>query len=432
MPGDGASWLINAIANLLQSKNISKLWIGWWHELTNGQLPDMTAIVRVHEFDPVLAAKADHIFCGLRDLRDAVAAGHRLLNIPADKTLADNLLSCAQAWEDWADVSTEQEELLQNPKEALSRLANVLAVELPNPDPVVEELANLLSENNGSATDAVGQYTESLASNELAAIEADYQQWLTRHGYKISVDPTVLTALAEEAGYNKTEQEVHPDFQEDYEKLGILKKLGFKPRVILDVGASTGPWSHTCARHFPHAIYNLVEALPHKHTAMVHPIDNQQWFMFPVALGAKVGKLELVMPTDGFGVYEASAFWREDRERPTERTQVPLETIDHLVATKQMKIPDVVKLDVQGYELEVLRGGDCLWGQTEMFVVETSLYRFEPEAPTLYEVMEFFEARDYMFFDFAGSYRAGRAGILAQLDLVFIPKNGRIASLIKF
>ncbi len=429
MPGDGTTWLVNAVVRLLQIRGINQLWVGWSHELENNQLPDMTSVVRVHEFDPVLASKADFIFCGLRDLRDAVLNGHRALDIPADLSLADNLVSCAEPWEDWADHCVAQEQLVQDPQPSLNRLAEIIAVGPSVTDSLGAELTAFLTENQDGGSDRVGEYAVSLAPNDLAAIETAHQNWLIGHGYQVSDASAAPTA---DSDAHDTEPEIHPDFQGDYKNLGILKRLGFRPRVVLDVGASTGIWSHTCAQLFPHAIYNLVEALPQKHAGLVHPIDNQQWFMFPVALGSEVSEIDMILPTDGFGVYEASVFGHEKSGRETESIRVKQETIDHLVTTHQMKIPDVVKLDVQGYELEVLRGGDCLWGRTEVFIVETSLFRFTPKCPILFEVVEFFEKRGYQLFDTSGEYRSGNAGVLAQVDLMFIAKAGRVASLIKF
>jgi hypothetical protein len=87
-------------------------------------------------------------------------------------------------------------------------------------------------------------------------------------------------------------------------------------------------------------------------------------------------------------------------------------------------VPDLVKLDVQGFELEVLRGAPSLFGGTELFVVETSLFAFLPGLPLLGEAIEFMAARGYEVYDLAGRIFRPVDGALAQLDVAFARRRG--------
>jgi hypothetical protein len=53
---------------------------------------------------------------------------------------------------------------------------------------------------------------------------------------------------------------------------------------------------------------------------------------------------------------------------------VPVLTTDSLILAHQLPIPELVKIDVQGFEQDVLKGGDLLFVVTEAFILETSLY----------------------------------------------------------
>ena len=52
-------------------------------------------------------------------------------------------------------------------------------------------------------------------------------------------------------------------------------------------------------------------------------------------------------------------------------------TLDSLLASGELgAVPNFVKIDVEGYEKDVLSGAKKLLGRTEVFILECSLYRF--------------------------------------------------------
>src|SRR5690606_2178677 len=101
---------------------------------------------------------------------------------------------------------------------------------------------------------------------------------------------------------------------------------------------------------------------------------------------------------------------------PSRQRQIPLETIDNLLATGKVPAPQLVKIDVQGCEMQVLQGGSALFRSAEVFIIETNLYRFMPECPLLHEVIAYMAERGFRVFDFAGSLRRPYQDDLAQVD----------------
>ena len=99
---------------------------------------------------------------------------------------------------------------------------------------------------------------------------------------------------------------------------------------------------------------------------------------------------------------------------------VPVRTIDALLAEGWLVPPDLVKVDVQGFELAVLRGASRLFGQTEMFLLELSLYPFQEGQPLLHEVVEWMAARGYLLYDVTEWMRRPNDGALGQFDGAFV------------
>ncbi len=96
-------------------------------------------------------------------------------------------------------------------------------------------------------------------------------------------------------------------------------------------------------------------------------------------------------------------------------------TIDSLVADGSMPVPELAKLDVQGFELEALRGAESLFGTTEVFILElTLLETINPGWPIVHEVVAFMAERGYYLYDLPGFLRRPLDGALAQIDACFV------------
>jgi hypothetical protein len=103
------------------------------------------------------------------------------------------------------------------------------------------------------------------------------------------------------------------------------------------------------------------------------------------------------------------------------QTTVQVTTMNALA--EQFGVPELVKMDVEGSELDALRGGDALLGRTELFVIELSLFRFV-ERPVFHEVVAFMADRGYWAYDVGDVIRRPVDGALALVDLFFARVDG--------
>jgi hypothetical protein len=97
-------------------------------------------------------------------------------------------------------------------------------------------------------------------------------------------------------------------------------------------------------------------------------------------------------------------------------------TLDSLANARRS--PDLVKIDVQGFELEVLRGSEALFGSTELFIVEVNFFRFNKRVPLVSEVVSFMADRGYEVYDVAEILPRPRDGALGQADIAFARREG--------
>ncbi|BAY74464.1 hypothetical protein NIES25_08770 [Nostoc linckia NIES-25] len=200
-----------------------------------------------------------------------------------------------------------------------------------------------------------------------------------------------------------------------------LKERGFVPQSILDVGANRGNWSRLAKKIFPKAncflIEPLIEMKPYLDT-FCNQFPGSRWLM--TGAGAKPGELTLNMWGENLDI---SSFLPEELENTSKQRSIKIITIDSLIEDEIIPMPQLVKLDIQGFELEALCGASKLFGQTEVFILEVSLFRFLKDMPIFHEVISFMADKDYFTYDFPGFLRRTYDGALGQVDICFV-KNG--------
>ena len=200
---------------------------------------------------------------------------------------------------------------------------------------------------------------------------------------------------------------------------------GVKFNNILDVGANLGEWTRMARKLFPDSKIYMIEPLSEMESNLKKICEEFPGTKyFPNGAGSKIE--ELVMTTWGDDLAGANCLVVENAYLKSINKQrtIPVITIDSLIEKGEIEIPDLVKLDIQGFELEALKGGTKLFGVTEAFILETSLFEFTSGNPILSEVVIFMAERGYEIYDFPGFLRRPLDGALAQIDVCFAKHDG--------
>jgi len=69
--------------------------------------------------------------------------------------------------------------------------------------------------------------------------------------------------------------------------------------------------------------------------------------------------------------------------------------LDELIDKHNLPIPDFIKLDTQGSELDILKGATKIVGKTPLIFTEMPIIEYNKGAPKFSEYMDFFKAHDY-------------------------------------
>ena len=209
-----------------------------------------------------------------------------------------------------------------------------------------------------------------------------------------------------------------PGHLDSLELLELLRSS--PPRVIHDVGANVGTWTCLAKAIFPQAVVEAFEPLEAQGAAFTLRTANLAGVrLHPLALGPREGSVTLQV-TDFPDATSVLPLSEEGRRAfgvsPSETREVRMATLDGLIAEGVVQPPDLIKLDVQGYEIEVLKGGDQALRGARAVLCEVSFRGFYQGQAEFADV-PFLAARGFRLHAFGPSLVPGHP--LAQADALF-------------
>lgn len=207
--------------------------------------------------------------------------------------------------------------------------------------------------------------------------------------------------------------------------LGVIRGTGFSPASVIDVGAAYGDWSAECQTVFTDARYLLFEPLEEYYTSARSQRANLRRAVdVRAAAAATSGALTMNVHDDLVG----SSLLGEREGAAVDGTQrtVPVVTVDDAVTAHGMPGPYLLKLDVQGAELDVLAGAQRVLSEAEAVILEVSLFGFFIGGPQFADVVRHMEEIGFVPYDLLGPLYRPLDGALAQMDVVFARADGAL------
>jgi hypothetical protein len=98
--------------------------------------------------------------------------------------------------------------------------------------------------------------------------------------------------------------------------------------------------------------------------------------------------------------------------------------IDDILREQQLDGPYLIKIDVQGAELDVLDGAQETLLEAEVVVLEVSLFEFMQGAPQLFDVISYMKNRGFVAYDIILGWNRPLDNALGQVDIAFVKDEG--------
>lgn len=204
-------------------------------------------------------------------------------------------------------------------------------------------------------------------------------------------------------------------FRGDYEPhlTRLWRKLAAQGSVAIDVGANVGAHTLTMARAVgPRGRVLAFEPNPLVREVLVRNLALNgitHVNVFDCALGSQHGSLPLRVPKrdseefSNMGLASLVAL-----ETPHDLVTVDIRTLDDVLESEGVARVDVIKIDVQGYEMETLRGmRECLARHRPAVVFEYDAWAWRQALVDPKEAFELFRAAGYELFRLDGQPGTG-------------------------
>lgn len=212
----------------------------------------------------------------------------------------------------------------------------------------------------------------------------------------------------------------HPDCA----RFRFFRDRGFDPKCIIDAGASTGLWSDGMCRVFPEARFHLFEPAADIEEIYRDPIResvsrHENFTLHKKALGAKSGSIQLYKGGGKDNPWGSTTLDMGDVANFEAVEEVPVVRLGDLIKSGEIPQPDLVKIDVQGSELEILKGVGKFIKDVDFLVLETWLCRgYGKATPLYYEIVNWLVDRHIHLVDLSEGWRDD-TGYLVSQDMIF-------------
>lgn len=200
--------------------------------------------------------------------------------------------------------------------------------------------------------------------------------------------------------------------------LFMMEEKGLRFKTVYDVGACNGLWSTTLKEDY---LYESEFIMFEANSEYNEVLKSTGIRYFNTVLSSPGrGEVEFFNGTNTGDSYYKETTTIYDQ---MDSIKLPTTTLDDLIEKYNLQIPQLLKLDTQGSELDILSGATKLVGKTELILTELPIIEYNKGAPNISDYLNYFKAHDYIPIDVIEVHRGEHT--LIQLDILFILREAK-------
>lgn len=211
------------------------------------------------------------------------------------------------------------------------------------------------------------------------------------------------------------------------EEWAILDPVAYTEakQTVLDLGCFRGFFVQEWVKVCPNATIHAFEPAPDTFSKLVERWgEDARIRLVQAGIGAEQGEIEFNSSAEK-GYF--NSFLNVDDEalkrvnfsvNDMKKIKVPVTTLDTYVTEQNIQKIDLIKVDVQGFELNVLRGAaEKTLPMTDFWLIESGIERLYEGAPRFTEVIDFMMDRGFHVMALRAYHRGNN--VLVETDVLF-------------
>jgi len=205
-------------------------------------------------------------------------------------------------------------------------------------------------------------------------------------------------------------------------RLEEVRDLGIEPNAILDIGAHSGQFYGWAKRVWPMCPIFMIEANPLHENHLASMTFRMEDEYLIAALGDEEREVTFYTRSDkphteGNSYYKEANYW--DIPHLVQESKVTLQILDNIF--EDDAVFDIIKVDTQGSEIDVLKGGKDLVSRAKVVIMEVSFIPYNEGAPDSQETIDYMNEIGFEERMSVGEHYDG--DIIVQRDLIFLNKG---------
>ena len=209
-----------------------------------------------------------------------------------------------------------------------------------------------------------------------------------------------------------------------------IKKLTdlFKTDLVIDVGANKGQFAQKIRQIGYRGKIISFEPLKEVYSELIsNSLRDEKWEIFPMVAVGDSNSKTFINVSENFASSSVLEIQNEHitaakDSRYIDSYQVNQVKLDDLNFDKDFD-SIFLKIDVQGYEFNVLKGAEDLLKQISLIKVEISFTKLYQGTYDWKKLINYLESKGFEIWDFENGFRNPKSSKLLQADVVFVNKK---------
>jgi FkbM family methyltransferase len=209
-------------------------------------------------------------------------------------------------------------------------------------------------------------------------------------------------------------------------KYGWLTKYGIDQ--VIDIGANDGQFASESSQVFTSSSYHCFEPIPSVFTSLKNRFDNNSSFHFyNFALGSEdgTGTINLNEYSPSSSILEMEKLHKDSFEftKNSSKQDIVIKRLDDFIDVIRPTTHTMVKIDVQGYEMQVLLGGASFIKLSKVVIIEMSFEQLYKDQPLFNEVYTELYNLGFSYHGNLEQLTSPATNEILQADCIFVNRN---------